>query len=1690
LPQSLASAIDNGPIEIEGTRVQLSPNELASLKQSFLSNSVTLSATVTPSESLVSTEKPVLLSGEEEDGIITSKPGAAILWDTTYLSSLKESFQSSLTGNSTKGETPIESTSNGGSGTTASSVGITIAPTEVIDPPVTGVEEVDKPLTDTELPTSEIDPPLTGIEFPLTDIDVPSNGPELIQPPNVDGTGETNTNAPDAGNTDPSLTEEVPVITDVPQSVPELPQGAPGEGGLVSAIAQDAVGLPGGLGIQVIQAPQETSSGSSSSSSSSGQDNVNNSPSTSGGLIDNVVSGIASGLGGGGSSNNGIGGLQVDLGPVLDAVATLLRGPIRSAIANRRSEYQQRSDNVIPRTKAAYLPSVARITEVDPNIIPIGNYARESINERPIEDPNIIPLHHERENGPVPLGLVASPRLDEQIDPDDQDLFNLSPEVIERVQKSQNKNNPIFVDENRVIINDHLIKQNHEIIDVLSRNEQGHLFGRENGHPMAIKILPGTPMNIQSTPAPNQKEEAAAPVNEGGFFSNFENPLLGLIKAFDTNQNKKQDVPPPPPPPPPQQHRQPGKKPGPQRRPFEKQRPQHHQPPPPPNQNNLQEPPNNVRQPPQQLRPNTPPPQDLDESGDLDDSDNSFSTNTEVIVKPPPNVFLQNNNGAPQQFNSEQPPPPPPLTIQVNNNNNNENNKAQLLGKPPPTNRPPQNFGKRPPAKRPPPPPPPRNNGPRQPPQPYPAQDPRNPQEKIQIENPQQGNQLPPPPQENRPPPPPNGNRPPPPPTGNRLPPPPTGNRPPPPQQGNRLPPPPQQGNRPPPPPQGNRPPPPSPSPQPQQFTTQEDPSNVQENIQVINAPPPNGQAPQGFKFNPNNKPPRRHPPPPPPPPTQGSVTNGPPRLRPRPPNQGVDPRKRQPHPQQNHQGPTHPNPETFTQDPNQISRLDVVNPNVPKVNYNFNGPSIDSAEVGVIDVRPVENRNPLKENPNKQRQSAVIHIAPESTDSPLFFVIETKIQAVENSVDPNSGAPQLLVSGQGTEPQNGDLIDPSFQVSIAPVVSSTDTIQNVAPLKISQSKINAKNSIDKEGWRTEGDSATDVPIAHSSTSHFDITLRETEAAKTVTYANEWSTFEEQPSKVQFIPQVRPEPSTNFEREWTVRDDATIKPSRQYDTLLPVTSTSSGYASNNWQNVESVKEPESGGLRVEKDANAAIGQDEIRNINGPFKFNAQRNPNINNNNFRPSEEESKRPFATRPARPTFPSFRPPPPVVVTPEEEEEEEEKATTPNFPPRTNGHGPSFRPSQPQETTEPPLVDFPVIIGPQLPENGLPITPEPDIVVGRPPLRPEGAEENDYRPLPPRPVPNRDFENFPPRRPHPNQENYPPRPNNPNRPRRPIPTRIPQPPFRPENEYQNTQQFLSEHNQIPYRPNHNVRVPSHDVNNIDLAPETTREAIAPTQSSVPDEVTTGNEEVVDDETIPPTSSTPLDYQSLASTQENEPQGLRPNFPIVNEREEENIQVIEGTFVQKPVTPIISDFTRTVGAGFDNSETISSTAHLSSVHIRKTNSTNIRFSIVNKPSLATTEESNPDTDPRPFTRPILTRPTRPVTTRSTQDPSTTTTTSETSTTPTLGESFPVRVAGPPFSTGPKKRPIPFTPADKGSQSSANNNNNNDNEESGENDDEDEVKRKEVINNNINGAIVESIPGNKLTAEELDPETK
>ena len=114
-------------------------------------------------------------------------------------------------------------------------------------------------------------------------------------------------------------------------------------------------------------------------------------------------------------------------GPVLDAVATLLRGPIRSAIANRRSEFLKRSDdpvggfNKIKATRRVTLPKVARERGQEPNFIPVGNHQNNPFlrqNQSPQQvyesQPQVIPLRNfppeqRNNNGNI---LQALPRKD------------------------------------------------------------------------------------------------------------------------------------------------------------------------------------------------------------------------------------------------------------------------------------------------------------------------------------------------------------------------------------------------------------------------------------------------------------------------------------------------------------------------------------------------------------------------------------------------------------------------------------------------------------------------------------------------------------------------------------------------------------------------------------------------------------------------------------------------------------------------------------------------------------------------------------------------------------------------------------------------------------------------------------------------------------------------------------------------------------------------------------------------------------------------------------------------------------------------------------------------------------------------------------------------------------------------------
>ena len=451
-------------------------------------------------------------------------------------------------------------------------------------------------------------------------------------------------------------------------------------------------------------------------------------------MINAVVGGIAEGLGdvfgtnSPGTINSPINGLNVDLGPVLDAVATLLRGPIRSAIANRRSEAQDRSDGpdngnlYIRPTKTvarAVLPSVAREPINNQNYIPVGGLGRapqsHSSKHRPRYD--FIPIQQrqsrpkggQRGNGPIPLALrrEAQPRIDYagEAELNDNYLNGDIPNTVEHYGDDV----PTVINNGSIIINDHIIEADDPtIIDVLSRKEQGHLFGNADG-PMEIEIVAGIPMNVpQGYGVPGQQISpedgiVVEPLNPQSDLS-VPPPRGGYPKKKRPGLRRPEQSRPRPPPIP--------KRPPPQatspRRPPVNNRPYPPRPntnklPPRPRPNGAQGP----KRPPFQRKPSQG--NSVQNTVDSNDSDNQFSINNEVVVPAPPNVIKTNKkpipskpgkplvpknprrpppNGRPQS-GAQRPnfPPRPPTT----------NNRPSGSGvRPPKTPKRPDNFGKYP----------------------------------------------------------------------------------------------------------------------------------------------------------------------------------------------------------------------------------------------------------------------------------------------------------------------------------------------------------------------------------------------------------------------------------------------------------------------------------------------------------------------------------------------------------------------------------------------------------------------------------------------------------------------------------------------------------------------------------------------------------------------------------------------------------------------------------------------------------------------------------------------------------------------------------------------------------------------------------------------------------------------------------
>ena len=119
LPASI-TVEEPSPAEF-GTSVQLSPSRLAEIKQSFLDGATE-----------ITNVEPTIQATLSSNGILATNPGASLIGDKPYLSSLKDSYQSSIDAASTE-----------------------------------------------SLPSGALKP----TDIPVTDLDLPGNGAPILRPP-------------------------------------------------------------------------------------------------------------------------------------------------------------------------------------------------------------------------------------------------------------------------------------------------------------------------------------------------------------------------------------------------------------------------------------------------------------------------------------------------------------------------------------------------------------------------------------------------------------------------------------------------------------------------------------------------------------------------------------------------------------------------------------------------------------------------------------------------------------------------------------------------------------------------------------------------------------------------------------------------------------------------------------------------------------------------------------------------------------------------------------------------------------------------------------------------------------------------------------------------------------------------------------------------------------------------------------------------------------------------------------------------------------------------------------------------------------------------------------------------------------------------------------------------------------------
>jgi len=459
--------------------LQLDQDTLLSLKQSFI-NQQGLTTDLQPS--LTATYVQSSANGPAVQSSLAPTPSLG--WDNTYLSSLKESFQSQL------------STSS-------------LETTQPDNRPVTN-----EPIIDNVKPKPV-----------QTDVNLPTGGNTIVRPTSSKTKTRTRTSIRPSSTYRPATQ---PTIT--PKPKPAKPTKPPKPTKPISDTTPDTAATNKPPQSQSAsdgsESPSQSvqdsnnSSDDDASENTAGDESSGTSDAITGGLLGAVVGGISSAL----IPQSPPGGLHVDLGPVLDAVATLLRGPIRSAIANRRNTglLSKRNDaSSIQPTKTLNLPQFARIPSSDPNVIPVGGYGKSRYIQAS-RDPQygFIPL-----NAPQKYRGQAIPRSDTELEAEDnfndiqspQSPYDIPKDILNILEESNHQlDQPIVIDKDKIVINNHIVRTNDpHIIDVLNKYEHSYLYNKPVEDELRIRIASGQPM-----PKPKQKpyNQRVQPSNQNSFF--------------------------------------------------------------------------------------------------------------------------------------------------------------------------------------------------------------------------------------------------------------------------------------------------------------------------------------------------------------------------------------------------------------------------------------------------------------------------------------------------------------------------------------------------------------------------------------------------------------------------------------------------------------------------------------------------------------------------------------------------------------------------------------------------------------------------------------------------------------------------------------------------------------------------------------------------------------------------------------------------------------------------------------------------------------------------------------------------------------------------------------------------------------------------------------------------------------------